>query len=381
MSGTSFFKTFGSPKNSIARGDEGVDTETNVVLIKDGHQIDHRVINLDNPKLCKRSGLIELVPMRRTSRHENKLSFATIHANGMIIGIPERINPKTKEIIFRRITLRDERTFDLSDDNDAMEWAVVKHSHYVEGSPNQRGKAKYKVYDKEAEAEKFLLTNKVKRKAETIADGFNAAQLREMGMNLGLHVEAMSLIVLQSKVIEVAEKDPHRFMEIWDSPTRAEMTIFKRAMGVGLITFDNLLGYCFGALPIGPTEAAAIQHLKENHQLCQTIDLQSKNKEAQSVRSMRSSQPTPEININDERDVEIARLKQQLEDEKLKVKKLADAGLNDLLNKDADNFVTNDPELAEMVKEGKALGIKSPHLFGKEKLIAKIEEIRATKDN
>jgi hypothetical protein len=359
-----------SIENSGTRGSD-VAEQPIYKTIKDGYGNEIRVLNFDNPNVCRRTGIIELIPKRTSSRHQNRVSFRAVrdYRNNVVIGIPERIDPKTKEWVFQKITLVDSETLDLSLEQDAKKWAVIKNSHFLEGSPNAKGRPAYYVRDKELDAQKYLAKRKVKRDATTIAEGLIGEQLIDMARNLGIGVEQNSVTTLQMAVIQKAEDKPEVFMEIWDSPTRKELTLLKKALSLGIIVHEPLTGITYNSIPLGPNEPMAVMFLKENVTIYAAIDLLCQKKEDESVKAMKAS-ASPVITNSD--DAKMASLMAELAEAKK---------LNEMLSKKALEKelgeIGKDEEYEDLLKEAKALGIKGAHLLKtKEALQKKIEEAK-----
>lgn len=354
---------------------------THYVLIADGHGTKHRVYNLDNPDLCKRTGLIELVPMKSSRRHENWLSFTTVYddKNDIIIGIPTLIDKDTKYLKFQRITVREDEVFDLTNPADAKKWAVIKHHPLVEGSPFAKGnKPKYKVYDKEKEADEFIVKYAMKRKAEDIASGLYGIELRDAALSLGLPAEEMSDRMMQMKVIQFAEQTPKAFMEYWDHPTKYQVNVLKKAFIYGVIKHDPLLGIMYNGLSLGSSEPQAIQFLKDNIQTCNIIESLIAAKDVDGAKSMQSMTKP----IVDEKDAENQRLKAEVEALKKAYQETSSIKIEELSDKTAEKIIVRDEEFQALLKEAKELKIPGAHLVkDKEVLRQKIADKKQLTDN
>lgn len=339
---------------------EGVDYK----IVKDGNGVERKIINFENPKHCPREGIIELIPLKMSSRHENKVGFriVTDRVTGIIYGIPTGINAETKQIEWLKINLNDAETFDLTIPLDAMKWTCIKNSFFVEGSPNVKGKAKYKVRDVERAANLFLQGRAQKRKAVDIAEGLMGSQLVEMARNIGIPPEANSSSTLQVAVIEFAEKTPALFMKIWDSPTRKELSVFKKALANGIIIQDSMTGYMYQGNHLGPNEAMAVEFLKEFPNICNTIDVLSQKTETDSVKAMAMQIEKP---ILDDKDARIAKLESEAAANAELLKRLSAERIM------ADVAEKGDPIREAWIKEGARLNIKGVHL---NKDIEKIKE-------
>jgi hypothetical protein len=337
-------------------------------IVNDGNGVPRKIINFENPEICPREGIIQLHPMRLSTRHENRLGLRVCvdRTTGIIYGIPTGINEKTKEIEFMKINLVDAETLDLSIPVDAMKWTVLKNSYFVEGSPNLRGKPKYKVHDVEKIANNFLNQRSQRRKAVDIAEGLAGSQLVDMARNLGIPPESNSVPTMHMEVIKRAEDSPKTFMEIWDSPTRIQLTVLKRSIAAGVVVFDTVLGFTYNGSPLGATEGLAVEFLKDYPQICQAIDMLSKKQENASVKAMAKMEVKP---ILDDKDARIAALEAQLA--------ASDAVLKTVASEKMIVDVTAEinPEMAELLAEAKRLNVRGAHLIkDPDKLREKINE-------
>lgn len=324
-----------------------------------------RIFNFDNPDICPRVGIIELEAFKvsRASngnrRHDPFVKFDKVYDvdNNIIIGIPKRLNPKTDEWEFETIILRGSEVFNLANPQDAMKWAVIKNSYYVEGSPNaDRKLVTYKVYDKEKEAQIYLSKINIKRKAETIAQGLFGEQLVEAAISLGVEIHNMSEAVLSMTVCKISENDPKRFMDVWDSPNKLEITVFKKALTAGIIVQDVQLGFVYNGLQLGINEPQAIDYFKQNPQVRHTIDMLSKQKESDSVKAMNKKTTLP---IKDEKDARIAELESRLAAAEKNIKEVSHSKIEAITETLLDNLnVSPDDELESLKLEARRLKVQ-----------------------
>jgi hypothetical protein len=362
-----------TPTNDTARGGSG---QAKYVITKDGFGNEVRHLNFDNEEVCKREGIIQLVPLKTTSRHQNNVGFRSIwdRKNQAMIGIPLHIDEQSKKWVYQKINLIDSETFDLSNREDAMKWAVVQHCQFLEGSPNLKDKPIYKVVDKEREAALRLAKRSIKRNAERIAEGLFGAQLFDMARSIGISPEQNSITTLSDAVITFAETNSVKFMEIWDSPTRKELFIIKRAIAVGIIEQDPMNGFMYGGISLGATEPIAVQFLRDNQNISNAIDSLTAAKEQSSEKSMKRD--TESAKIEDAKDAVIAKLQAEMAALKEYNEKISKKELTDMLSKDVVKTI-NDPEHEELINEAKALGIKGYALMKKETLAAKVKEAKS----
>lgn len=359
---------------------EGVKEGVHYKIVKDGNGLEHRILNFENPELCPREGIIELEPLRTSKRHLNRVSFRTINDKefGVKVGIPLGIDQKTKELIFERIYLEERETFDLSDPKQAMKWACIKRSHFysemVDGkqmNPNfQTGtKSAYKAYDKEREAIVFELNRRTKRNAVDIAEALVGADLEDMALNLGYDPKTLSPKALWMEVVKFAENSADKFMAIWNSDARAEMSILKRGISMGVISVTLDKGYAYNGLTLGYNEPEAVKYLKDHKATAISIDTVSRRNETDGQKSMNVAPK-----IMDEKDAVIAKLQAEL----AKVKSHASEATEKALDLQTEvDLRDNDPELASLIVEAKRLGIKGVHnMKDKDKIRAKMAEVQ-----
>jgi hypothetical protein len=363
--------------NSIAgRYEEGVHYK----IVKDGNGLEYKIINFENSELCPREGIVELEPLKVQKRHLNDVSFRVVRDREMdvLVGIPLSIDPKTKEIIFQKITLREKETFDLSDPNQAMKWACIKRSHFYVDSPNFQtsSKTKYKAIDKEAEAVKFQMERRTKRKAVDIAESLVGQELEEMAYSIGIDPKVMSPSTLWVEVVKYAESKAEDFMKIWNSDTREELITLKRAIAAGVVSQTLEAGINYNGLTLGFNEPEAVNYLKTHPSTKVSIDAVSRKQSHDGQVSMISKEP---VKIKDEKDAEIERLKRLLAEKESLTKFATEKALE--LQAEVD-IMDADPELAELIKKAKALDIRGVHnMKDKAKIRAKIAEKEKSLDN
>lgn len=372
------FKTFSTSKNSGARGaEEGV----HYVIVKDGHGIEHKVLNLDNPEICPREGLVELEPMRRQwtvnrtrQKHYNNASFKCIRDKEMdvLVGIPIGIDSKTKNIIWQTINAGDGEIFDLSIPDQAMRWACIKRGPFFIDSPNysSHSKTAYKAVDKERAAETYLMQRKTKRKALDIAESLAGTELNDYALRIGLNPKSMSHRALEVEVIKFAEAEPEKFMAIHNSDTRIELAVLNRAKLLGIVDQTYDAGINYNGITLGHNEIEALQYLKEHPATLASIDALSKKNETEGDKAMGITKKPMEA---DEANARIARLEKELADKEAALRQANEKALELQSNADLKEV---DPELAETLAEAKRLGVKGAHLIGDKDGVRAIDRLK-----
>lgn len=377
-------------KNSNAIGvEEGVDYK----VMKDGHGIEHRILNFENEKYCPRFGMIELEPMKRawTSdrnnlRHLNNVTFRVVRDKELdvLIGIPVAIDPKTKNIIWQTIIVGEGEILDLSIPDQAMKWACIKRSPFYtdfrdgkEQNPNfHGGKTAYKAVDRERAAETYLTQRKTKRKAIDIAESLNTKEMEDYALNMGINPKTLSQRTLEVEVIKFAEAEPEKFMAIHNSDTRLELTVLNKAMNMGVVVQGLENGINYGGLTLGFNTLEAVQYLKDHPATLTSIDALARRNEKDGDRSMGSKQ---EPLAADDANIELARLRKELADKERMLQAANDKAIELQSMKD---ISTIDEEFADLMKEAKHFDVKGAHnIKDKEKLRAKIAEKKAQTKN
>ena len=359
---------------AVARGK---DTTSFYVEAKDGYGNAERQLNFDNPKVCPRKGLIELIPLKERKGFDNRVSFRRVldKETRTWVGIPTHIDPATKQFVYTLITLIGRRIYDLANEKDAKEWACIKHSPYLEGSPNQDRNTPpiYKVYDKEKQAIENLEKTKFKRKAAVVADGLNGSDLDDMLRACGIGTIGMSEIMKQYAIIQFAEDQPEAFLKHWDSPTRREAFILKQAVELGIVESNQDIGFTYRTLHLGLTEQIAIQYLKDHPNTYTALDTLILQEKEASLKSNTVVEAPTLSNANialQEANDKIKALEAMIEKN---AKKDIEAETGKSLDGDAP-----DPELETLRNIAKDLKIKGWHLTkDKEELQRKINEANA----
>jgi len=384
------FKNSSTRENSGARGSEGnveaIEGEDYKVL-KDGNGIEHRILNLDNPKYCPDFGLVELEPMRvawakdKTGlRHSSNNSFKVIRDKKLdvLVGIPVGIDQKTKQILWKKIIIEDGEILDLSIRDQAMMWACFKRGPYYIDSPNFSGNTKcaYKAIDKEKAAETFLLNRRTKKKATEIAEDLVGTELEDYARNFGFDTKLLSPTALHVEVIKYAEAKSEEFMAVHNSDTRVELTVLNKAKSMGVVNEAFDTGITYNGICLGFSESEVLKYLKDHPTTMTSIDALSRRGEEVGDKSMGVVKAPLEA---DEANARIAKLEKELA---AKEKALYDANEKALELQSDKDLTSIDSEFAELLKEAKQLDIKGAHnIRSKDKLKQKIAEKKALTKN
>ncbi len=341
-----------------------------------------KICNFENEEICPRKGIIELHAfkvsrnMNKEPRHRTSLKIDKVYdeKTGIIYGIPSGYDEKNERPLFKPIYLEETNIFNLANVDDAMKWTVIKNSYYVEGSPNAQDRKliMYRVYDSEREAELYISKREIKRKAETIASGLFGAQLLETGLALGLNVDEMSPAVMLMRVCQIAEAEPKRFMDVWDSPTKLEITVLKRALATGVVVHDIQTGLMYNALPLGISEALAVDYLRNNAQIRSVIDQQAREKQNDSLKAM--SEDAGE-NIKDSKDAALVKANKEIADLKALVASTVKVKTDEIVEKIS--FDLPDLEREQLLIEARHFKLNGAHKQDNEKIRSRIADAKA----
>jgi len=238
-------------------------------LHKDSSGYEHRVANMDNPIICERKGIVEIECIRKSNLIQPNFSICTVRDRDLniIFGVPNGIDPRSKDIRWQRFRLGDFKRYDLRNNEDAVEWAIVRRAPFLQGSPYQKGKVFYKVHDKEAEARTVISDSKLRRRAQDVAEEMVAIEeMTDMYRNFGENPIGFSATMLRAEIIKIANRSPKEFLAVWDNANREVISIFNRCLSVGLVSYHAASASFMwkNSLPMGMTKEAAIKFLLDN---------------------------------------------------------------------------------------------------------------------
>tara|TARA_R110000824_G_scaffold24989_6_gene87454 strand:+ start:712 stop:1638 length:927 start_codon:yes stop_codon:yes gene_type:complete len=242
----------------------------------------------------ERSGTREVVPI--DERKLLNLSFTCFKDSktGIWYGIPMGENDDIGRPIFRRITITGRRMYYLENEEDAIEWSIIKRHPAVLKSVLQKGKPLLKIYDRKQEAK--IKLSKIRRGAEAMNIALNKLagnELLDFARTIGVSPENNDIEVVEQLVAEKAQRDPDEFMNRFSDLNRPISEVINRARAVGLIAFKLDTGLIYKeSYPLGSSDIAAMAHLKDNPKLLETINIESKERSKQNYGT-----ETPEIEI------------------------------------------------------------------------------------
>lgn len=368
-----------SPQGVSERLKEGED----YVVVKGEAGFEYKYVNLANEKYVKRQGIVEVEPLRYhkgiggVPKHEN---YAVIkryrdRRTKLLWGIPSEWDDSKKEMKHENIVLEGKMMFDLSIEDDAIKFAIIANSPYIEGSPNADGRPTFKVVDKQVKAESNIDRRSLRRKAEDIIASLKETELIEMARNFGINVAAnASLAMLTDQMFAKMEENPRGFLDIWNNPERPYISIFHLALSKGIITENRATStFMFGGQTLGHSKEMAIKYLVDNNSTATSIKMMCEQQDAETAKSMSF------VKRDDSQD-EIARLRAELEE----LKKSKGVFAFDTTAEGHKQEVTDknevDEEMIALKAEAKDLKITGWAVLKKDKLKEKIEEAKSKQE-
>lgn len=348
------------------------------IIKKDGKGGEHKLINLAWEGHAPFTGIVEIIPLKiakgynNAIRHQNEVKFSTFtdKVTGMRVGVPNPGYDKDGQLTFKRLSVSGAEFLDLAIRTDRERWICIKYSSFLKGSPNflMSSKTVYEAVDKERDNKNYFLARKLRIKAGEIAGTLWGEELIDMGLALGFDPKTMSTDTLSRLVIEFAEnaeKDrvtrktgSERFMEIYGSETRLELTILKRGLSTGVLAETVKDGINYNGLTLGFNESEAVRYLREHPSTKTSIDIQSR--QIQNTSTQTHAKATVVV-VKDDNQAKMERLERELAETKAKLQEKSDV----LLEAESEAvIVTENPEYAALLAEGKSL-FKGAHLIGK----------------
>ncbi len=361
-------------------------------IMKDGNGMEVKIIDFDKcgEDIMPTHGQILFEATKKSARIIGAKIIGYGYSCGKdilsecMVGIPTGIHPKSKEIIFQRLSLFPLNTYDLSVPMQRKQAIVLRYSYIVIGSPNlSANMACHMFREHDVEKAAYLDIQRIEdaQRALSIAKGLKGEELADMARNMGIMPEVVSLPILTAEVLKAAEKRPNEFLEIYESPNRQYTTILKRALDVGLIEFNPMNGYLYNKQYIGQYEPNVYEYFKKFPDVAEAIDLKSKASLKESEKAMAKEAPTTS---RKDVDIENALLKKQLAEMQAKLQEASAKNIRTELADEKEPNVELEITLEKLKAEASELGLgKGLHHYKATedsigKLRAKIEEAKAT---
>jgi len=271
-----------------------VDTTSTFIWVEDGNGMKHKYINLDNPNICPKEGVIEIESMKKKDSERNLSNDAlfsgfTDLSTGIIWKIPVGIHNTGKHIQHQKIKLSNNVFYDRSIPDHAKKCAIITKAIEMNKIKDTQGKPRFKLRDKEKDARANIDLRSWKKKAIEIIEGIPyGEELKDIARNFGIDPTIFSPLVLADKLATAVEAKPKEFLEMYNSPTRPFLTILTNAQSMGIIEFNPMEGYKYGGLILGKTKELAVTELSKKPDMAQSIAALTLQKREQSTHSIQS---------------------------------------------------------------------------------------------
>lgn len=262
--------------------ENGAGSEKLFYEIQDGNGFTYRIANMNNRLVCPRKGIVQIEAISRHKGKQANFGFCNVFDSKLKIwyGVPMGINQATKEIIWKRFYLPEWRQYNLAVEEDAIEWAIVSRSNFMEGSPYAAGRPAYKKYDLEAEAEAKIERISAIKEAVEIVTSLKLKDWISVARFFGKNPENMSVNQLRAEAYTQADRNPKEFISYWTNTNRQVIDIFNAAKAYGLVSYNVTKGWLFrNTMPIGNTEQQAIAYVIQNPEFAQGLAMAVKDKD------------------------------------------------------------------------------------------------------
>jgi len=126
----------------------------------------------------------------------------------------------------------------------------------------------FKEVKEHADAVTAIEAKQVKLAAENVAIALKGSDLRDMAVLFNcLHDDES---ITQHKVLEYAGSDPSKFMEFYNSPTRAAKSLLLKAVKAGEVSVKGTI-YIWKEQTLGVSEDFAVAKLTSDEELAQAL--------------------------------------------------------------------------------------------------------------
>lgn len=236
-------------------------------------------------KKVRRTGMVILKPIRNDKFKDSSLQFRSFRGyeeggnktEKVWFGIPIELFPNGT-YKFSVQTIRNQKMFNLENEQDALAWHIWKHHFWVKGSPNATADIRFEVYDEEIEADEVINKTKLAISASMIITRMDEADLVNYARLIGLDPVLNKPRIIQSKLLQMAMKTPSVIIDYSRDKefSNAKISLL-RGVAYGIITKDPLKGFMFrGSSMLGNTEEQATRSLLKDLQTLSIIEAESK---------------------------------------------------------------------------------------------------------
>lgn len=192
---------------------------------------------------------------------------------GRLLGLDLKKGSEFWKTFFIR-TYTGDLILELEDPNDELKYLFLKNHKRVKTSEfEHKASANFLLINKEEEAKKSNLINKIRRKAMKEFDTLTAEDIRKVLRLFGFNGDNMEPEVAESKLFELVENNPQSFLDKWvDNKHRETEVIIEKAVSMNIIRRTKNI-YKYGSEIIGRSMIEVVDFLEspKNQDILMTI--------------------------------------------------------------------------------------------------------------
>jgi hypothetical protein len=153
---------------------------------------------------------------------------------------------------------------DTEDPMDEMKYLFLKgHKLIAPSVSEKKATAKFVIVNQEAEAEVKNKKSKIKRDAIVAFNKLSTTDMKKALRLYGYKAEEISIEQAESKLFDVVEGDPAKFLEVWVNNTDRETQFMIEAAIAKNIIRKNKNAYYYGTEIIGNSLIDTVSYLKD----------------------------------------------------------------------------------------------------------------------
>lgn len=142
---------------------------------------------------------------------------------------------------------------------------LKSHKDVANGHKSLKPTHKYILINKESEAIELNTINKIKREAIREFDKMNLEDMRQCLRIFGYKSDTMSNEVVESRLFDIVEKEPRRFIQKWvDNKSRTQEAMIEKAISKNIIRRNKNV-YYYGTDVIGRSMDDTVAFLKDKN--------------------------------------------------------------------------------------------------------------------
>ena len=192
---------------------------------------------------------------------------------GIVVGKYDDGNPK-----FRGILLTDHNTLDLSNDNEAKMYAVLRMHPCVLGNPVGGLEPTFEVVDQDKIAKEKMRKGIDLKKALDIIVAMRGTDVLPFARYLGLPIPTNPTVkILKGSIMDMAIDNPLEFDRKYNEPLRKTYELLATAKATKVVTYDVERGHYLGSLPLGYSVPEVVRTLEQDLTLAARIQSELKN--------------------------------------------------------------------------------------------------------